>query len=248
MLPVMYREWASRRVPGATAWIRSVAPPGDAHRVVPDGCMDLIWVSGELLVAGPDTAAYVATGPPGVEYAALRFPPGLAPAVLGVAAAEVRDRRVPLAALWRPAEARRLADRLATGGQAPAAVAGTPLAGGPAAVAVALEETAAARLAAAGGPDPWAVRLVDWLREGRTVRCAADRSGLSERQLHRRCLPLFGYGPKTLGRVLRFDRALALARAGRPYAEVAVDAGYPDQAHLSREVHALAGVPLRALA
>ena len=238
MLPVMYREWASRRVPGATAWIRSVAPPGDAHRVVPDGCMDLIWVSGELLVAGPDTAAHVATGPPGVEYAALRFPPGLAPAVLGVAAAEVRDRRVALAALWCPAEVRRLADRLA---------AGAPLAGGPAAVAAALEEAAAARLAAAGGPDPWAARLVDWLRTGRTVRSAADRSGLSERQLHRRCLPLFGYGPKTLGRVLRFDRALALARAGRPFAEVAVDAGYADQAHLSREVRALAGVPLRAL-
>jgi AraC-like DNA-binding protein len=251
MLRVMYREWASRRVPGAAAWIRSVAPPGDAHRVVPDGCMDLIWVSGELLVAGPDTAAYVATGPPGVEYAALRFPPGLAPAVLGVPAAEVRDRRVPLAALWRPAEVRRLTDRLAAGGQpaGPGQAAGGPAraAGGPAAAAAALEEAAAARLAAAGGPDPWAARLVGWLREGRTVRSAADRSGLSERQLHRRCLPLFGYGPKTLGRVLRFDRALALARAGRPFAEVAVEAGYADQAHLSREVRALAGVPLRRL-
>jgi AraC-like DNA-binding protein len=114
-------------------------------------------------------------------------------------------------------------------------------------VAGALEEAAAARLAASGGPDPWAPRLVGWLREGRSVRSAADRSGLSERQLHRRCLPLFGYGPKTLGRVLRFDRALALARSGRPFAEVAADAGYADQAHLSREVRALAGVPLRAL-
>ena len=232
----MYLEWVSRRVPGATAWIRSVPPPGDNHRVVPDGCMDLIWVSGELLVAGPDTAAYVSTGPPGVRYAALRFPPGLAPAVLGTPAAELRDRRVPLEALWRPAEARRLAGLGARAARL-----------GPGAVTAVLEEAAAARLAAGGGPDPLAARLVGWLREGRTVRCAADRSGLSERQLHRRCLPLFGYGPKTLGRVLRFDRALALARAGRPFAEVAVHAGYADQAHLSREVRALAGVPLRAL-
>jgi AraC-like DNA-binding protein len=89
---------------------------------------------------------------------------------------------------------------------------------------------------------------VCWLRDGHTVRSAAGRSGLSERQLHRRCLPLFGYGPKTLARVLRFDRALALARAGRPFADVASSAGYADQAHLSREVRALAGVPLRALA
>jgi AraC-like DNA-binding protein len=47
--------------------------------------------------------------------------------------------------------------------------------------------------------------------------------------------------------VLRFDRALALARAGTPLAEVAATAGYADQPHLAREVRALSGVPLRTL-
>lgn len=71
--------------------------------------------------------------------------------------------------------------------------------------------------------------------------------GLSERQLHRRSLAAFGYGPKTLARVLRFDRALALAQDGVPLAETAALAGYADQPHLAREVKALSGVPLGRL-
>jgi AraC-like DNA-binding protein len=89
--------------------------------------------------------------------------------------------------------------------------------------------------------------IVAPLRAGPPVRAVAERLGLSERQLHRRCLVLFGYGPKTLGRVLRFDRAVALARGGTAFADVAAAAGYADQAHLSREVRALAGVPLSTL-
>jgi AraC-like DNA-binding protein len=233
----VYRQWASPAVPGATAWRRTVPGVGAELRVVPDGCMDLIWASGTLLVAGPDTRAQVTAGPPGPAFAALRFPPGLAPAVLGVPATELRDRRVELASLWCPAEARRL--------EATAAAALD--AAGLEAVVAALESVAARRLGAAGGPDSWVARLAGWLRAGSTVGAAAARAGLSERQLHRRSLPLFGYGPKTLGRVLRFDRALALARSGRAFAEVAADAGYADQAHLSREVRSLAGVPLGAL-
>ncbi|WP_063798704.1 helix-turn-helix domain-containing protein [Nocardia sp. NRRL S-836] len=79
------------------------------------------------------------------------------------------------------------------------------------------------------------------------VRSAAWDIGLSERQLRRRCLDAFGYPPKVLQRVLRFDHAMRLAWAGRPFASVAFEAGYADQAHLSREVRALAGVPLSQL-
>jgi AraC-like DNA-binding protein len=39
------------------------------------------------------------------------------------------------------------------------------------------------------------------------------------------------------------QRALALARTGTPLAEAAARAGYADQAHLTREVRELAGVP-----
>ncbi|HEY3687748.1 MAG TPA: helix-turn-helix transcriptional regulator [Streptosporangiaceae bacterium] len=80
------------------------------------------------------------------------------------------------------------------------------------------------------------------------VAGVADVLGLSERQLRRRCLTAFGYGPKTLQRVVRFQRALRAAREpGADLAGVAYRFGYADQAHLSRDVRALAGVPLTTL-
>ncbi|MEU7040483.1 helix-turn-helix domain-containing protein [Streptomyces varsoviensis] len=141
-----YRERPSAAVRGAVVWTRTAT--GEPGRVLPDGCVDLLWMGGRLLVAGPDTRAHLPSQAPGDRCSGL-----------------------PAAAL------------------------------------------------------------------------AAD-VGLGERQLHRRCLNAFGYGPKTLARVLRMNRALESARAGRPYAEVAAEAGYADQAHLAREVKSLAGVPL----
>ncbi|MDF3148621.1 helix-turn-helix domain-containing protein, partial [Streptomyces sp. T21Q-yed] len=75
----------------------------------------------------------------------------------------------------------------------------------------------------------------------------ADELGLGSRQLHRRCLTAFGYGPKTLARILRLQRALALARGGVTFADTAVRAGFADQAHLARDVKELAGRPLGEL-
>ncbi|MEU4426659.1 helix-turn-helix domain-containing protein, partial [Actinoplanes sp. NPDC024001] len=81
----------------------------------------------------------------------------------------------------------------------------------------------------------------------RPVSDIAAVAGLGERQLRRRSVAAYGYGPKTLHRIFRMRRAVALARAGRAFAAVAADAGYADQAHLSRDVRALAGVPLSEL-
>lgn len=67
--------------------------------VLPDGAMDLVWTGAELLVAGPDTAPHPARLPPGTIATGIRFRPGVLPALLGVPAHLLRDRRVPLAAL-----------------------------------------------------------------------------------------------------------------------------------------------------
>jgi hypothetical protein len=72
-------------------------------------------------------------------------------------------------------------------------------------------------------------------------------AGMSERQLRRRALDVFGYGPKMLGRILRMRRALELASSGVTLAHSAARAGYADQAHMTREVRSLAGVSLTAL-
>ncbi|MFK0153334.1 helix-turn-helix domain-containing protein [Streptomyces sp. NPDC090499] len=221
----MYGERASR-LPGAVVWVNTPGE-GGTGRVLPDGCMDLLWHEGRLLVAGPDTRAHVTAGASGV-WVGLRFYPGTAPALLGVPAYALLDQRVELGDLWSAGEVRRLRDRLAGAGD-PAAV---------------LEEIALERAAPA---DPLLRRVVEALDAGRPVAAVADELGLGARQLHRRSRDAFGYGPKTLARVLRMQRALALARAGVPLAETAVRAGYADQPHLSREVRELAGLPLRGL-
>nr|WP_225953624.1 helix-turn-helix domain-containing protein [Kibdelosporangium phytohabitans] len=71
--------------------------------------------------------------------------------------------------------------------------------------------------------------------------------GITERHLHRKCLARFGYGPKTLQRITRFSAAMDLVYAGKPFTEVAHACGYADQAHLSRDVKALAGTTLTTL-
>ncbi|MFD2354886.1 helix-turn-helix domain-containing protein [Nonomuraea ferruginea] len=97
-------------------------------------------------------------------------------------------------------------------------------------------------------PDPAAPAAAAALRRGGSVREVAWELGLSERQLHRRSVASFGYAPKTLQRIVRFQHALRLARSGVPLAEVAAVVGYADQAHLSRDVRRLSGVTLSRLA
>jgi AraC-like DNA-binding protein len=80
------------------------------------------------------------------------------------------------------------------------------------------------------------------------VRAAAtgtprERLGIGDRQLRRRFLDAVGYGPKTLERILRFQRFLRLAQDDTDLARLALDAGYADQAHLTRECTRLAGLP-----
>ncbi|MGW4481929.1 helix-turn-helix domain-containing protein [Rhodococcus triatomae] len=221
----MYRE-LTIALPGTVAW--SVDRVGaDGAFVLPDGCMDLIWHDGGFLVAGPDTRAHRTTAA-GPRAVGLRFAPGLGPRALGIPADEVRDSRIPLQDIWPDGSVRRLAD----------AATRDPLA----ALAAAVRD----RLDPVDLPVEFSIGA--HLASGATVAGVASELGWSPRRMHRRSLAAFGYGPKTLARVLRFDRAVAAARSGVGFARVAADAGYADQAHLAREVRALSGITLRQLA
>ena len=207
------------------------SPP--AH-VLPDGGADIIWsAGGPALVAGPDTAARVVPVAPRTVIVGARFNPGAGGAALGLPLSELRDASTWLAEL-RPELGDRLGPDL------------TPHA--------ALDQLAAlvARLVAAGPPDPAVRAAARRLAQPRTrVETLASNLGLSERQLRRRCQAAVGYGPKTLQRVLRFRRFLAGLDAGGPepdLARLALDAGYADQAHLTRDSTHLAGLAPAALA
>jgi len=184
----------------------------------------VIWHDGFVFIAGPDTTAQLAPAAPGSHFFGLRFAAGTGPGVLGVPGDELTDRQVPLDAVCGAAETRRISE------------AAEPLA--------ALEAFAVRRW---HEPDPAMLAVAAGARTGRPVGAIADRCGLSPRHLQRRCRNSFGYGPKTLARILRMQRALDLARRGRTFADVSAAAGYADQAHLARDVKALAGVTLGEL-
>jgi transcriptional regulator GlxA family with amidase domain len=74
----------------------------------------------------------------------------------------------------------------------------------------------------------------------------SDWIGFSNRQLRRRFIAAVGYGPKMFQSVLRFQRLLHLAsdkNAPRNLARLSADAGYADQAHMTREVQRFSGSP-----
>jgi AraC-like DNA-binding protein len=215
---------------------RLVADEERSERILPDGSLDLVYVDGRrLLVAGPDTAAASARREPGTLTVGVRFRPGAAPSVLGIAAEELRDRRVPLEEVWdgagteleeRVAGAQGAADRLAI-----------------------LVDAIARRLPDAPPPDGLVTAAAHLLHRDPRARVGdlAEEVSLSERQLRRRFHIHVGYGPKTLARVMRLQRLLALAPRHDGLAELALACGYADQAHMTAECTRLAGLSPAAL-
>jgi AraC-like DNA-binding protein len=222
----------------ACLWVRVVGDAGGPPiRVLPDACSDLIWQAGRgAFVAGPDTEPMYSPAQPGLVLVGARFLPGAGGPALAVPLSDLRNLRVDADELRRS-----LGDRLP----------------GTLTVRAALREVVAtaSRMAREGPPDlavrAAARRLTD---PASRVETLADDLGLSERQLRRRFHAAVGYGPKTLQRVLRFQRFLTrldadlTGAASVDLATIAIDTGYADQPHLTRECARLAGVSPAALA
>jgi AraC-like DNA-binding protein len=209
--------------------------------VVPDGCIDLQWLEGAWRIAGPDREAIVENLAADTTVVGFRFRPARAAAWLGLPASELVNRRIPLEEVWG-IEARRLTEQAAGASdyaalvrvletalahRRPMASARTPL------------MHAAFELLSAGAPP--GKPLIAWL---------SRELAMSERTLRRRCEDAFGYGPKTLDRILRFQRFLKLVRGSQnaSAANLALEAGYADQAHLVRESRRLAATTPREIA
>jgi AraC-like DNA-binding protein len=222
-------------------WSHESAPGGVevVQPVLPDACVDILWVNdAEPVVAGPATRALVARVAPGTKVVGARFRPGWCAGVLGVDASELRDQHVPLRDV-APALARAFSS----------AVADHSLLVDKVAVAKAL---LARHLADAAPPDGVVRGTVRWLAAHPRGRVEELGRALyvSPRQLQRRLLSAAGYTPKTLHRILRFQRLLALAGAagaGASLSSLALRAGYADQAHMTRDLRDLAGATPAAL-
>lgn len=212
-------------------WTYRAADSGPATvQVLPDGCVDLIWDGQQLFVAGPDPVAVSASLAASAHLRGVRLAPGAARDLLGLPLCELTAQRVALQELWG-AQGRALARDMSTS-TAPIAV---------------LLAAVAGREAA---PDRRMAYLFARLAGGDAPRlpALARELGSSERALRRHCQDHFGYGAKTLDRILRLQRWLACARRARTLTDAALAAGYADAAHLVHDARQLTGrVPAELL-
>ena len=207
-------------------------------RVLPDGCIDVIWTEGaDTQLVGASTTAFVVPLRTGAHVVGARFRPGAAPALLGVAAEEVRDARIEVG---HAVGERRGAALL--GARGPAATlfavcsAGCPGGSG----------TRASPTRSCARPCSSCARSPAWARRRRPRR--SPRSPSSSPSANVSCAagspPRSATGPKRLARDPQAATARSsAARAGEDLGRVAHDAGYADQAHFANECRVLAGAP-----
>lgn len=216
--PDVYREW-----PPPLAWRRMVACLWEQrvgsdreHRVVPDGCADVIVGAGGAVAVGLADGPFVHRLAAGSACRGLRLRPEAVATFFDLPAHELRNIEVPLDDVVGSARARVLVD-VVMHGAPDAALSSSP---------------------------PGAVRRGLHLLGTSSVDDAAAALGVSSRHLRRLVIEHCGIGPKTYQRVVRLRRFLA---DERPLAQSAAAAGYADQAHLTREVNRLCGLPPAAL-
>jgi AraC-like DNA-binding protein len=212
----------------------------EPHRVLPDGAMDVLFTAGDgaARVIGPMTRAIVTPAGDAAWVAGVRFRPGAAVEMLGVAARELLDDSAGARDVWGAA-GRSLDARLAE-------------ARGPGAARAAIEAALLERRSRARLPDARLGRAVATLRVARgelPIPAVASGAGLGERQLERLFVERVGYGPKLFARVARLEAAVTVIASSlrvrgsiASWASFARTCGYADQAHLIREFRALTGV------
>ena len=156
--------------------------------------------------------------------------PGAAQLLFGATAAELADRHTPLFDLWGRA-AEQVRERLLDAGR-------------PERQLDVFESLLAERLPKPRALHPAIAHALERFNAESEIAEVVRETGYS----HRRFIALFreavGLTPKVYCRVLRFRSALERISDGA-LVELALDAGYADQAHLSHEFRELAGISPR---
>ena len=209
----------------ACVWVHQLPRPDvQPVVVVPDGCIDLEWIDGALRIAGPDRAPKIERLAAGATVVGFRFRPRRPPRGWdcrrpkpSTAASRWRRSGVPMRAAWPHKRARRGHRRARAGDR---------------------ERTGAAR-AIDFGASAGHARGVRAARDRRAARQVADpmarRGARAERADP---APALRRGIR-IRPMLRFLKLLRGTRNGST-ADLAMEAGYADQAHLGRESRRLA--------
>jgi AraC-like DNA-binding protein len=224
--------------------LRGPAPPGEPEPIVPDGCVEVVLNFGEealetrngqvvaqpkFMVVGQAFAPTVVQLRGDVDMWGVRIQPGAASSLLGAPAAQLSE------CSWAIDElAPSFGASFAALGKRPSSERGDAI------VQFLIEAVRAAQEL------PQEVdALVDYALNGRgplSVKGMAEWTGLNVRRVQRIFQDHFGFGPKLLMRLGRFQRALVMSRQEPPptWSEIALRCEYHDQAHLVRDAREFA--------
>jgi AraC-like DNA-binding protein len=224
--------------------------PDAVHRVLPDGCVDIVLAfghapdprPGELTAAfgvGAMTKPLVLRGPGARLYVGVRFRPGFAFAAFGIPASELTDERIAYELLSQDGERdlAEVASRDTNEGRLEAVVdlVRRRLFGASPAAAVPKSVRAAVH------------RIVSSRGNLRIASIAAD-IGITRQQLAKQFATHVGVTPKLLARINRTQAALARADAARAayprnidWSAIAYELGYYDQPHFIDDFKSLTG-------
>ncbi|RSZ39503.1 MULTISPECIES: helix-turn-helix domain-containing protein [unclassified Variovorax] len=240
---------------------KPIERPGAREHVLPTGGMHLVFrlggpplrlfrndadaegfTVGHIMVGGTRSAFFVRDVSVETASVGAMLQPGAARALLGALEGALADCHTPLDALWG-ADAGFALEQLQNAGSLTRQLA-------------ILDALLCARMEARAmhGLHPAVAQALASLysagdgRQAGAIGELVKQSGYS----HRRFIELFrdmtGIAPKQYARMLRFDRVLGefALDATRPWVELALEAGYSDQAHFNREFLAIAGMSPQA--
>jgi AraC-like DNA-binding protein len=204
-------------------WTLRVDPTAEdyRHHVLPDLTVDLVRVNGShLYVMGPPTAARRMQLAPGLSVEGARLRAGAASRVLDCPPAELLDRKAAIED-----------------------VLSTPLELSSDATGPSLHTMVPNLLRRDDGRagDSTVRSAIAWLfaNSHSSLDELSRQVSWSDRKLRRRFVDAVGMGPKLVQRIVRVQRALHLLRArtgGFSLSGLALECGFADQAHMTREV------------
>lgn len=223
-------------------WVgTSVRPRASREAVIPTGQVHLAWRAcgtplrlGETgaqcerhgVVGGPRIRAHQHDTPMNVRSVGAMLAPGALPRFFGMPAKELTGLHVGLDTLWG-AEAIELQERLGSLDEEQ--------------VLEAVESALVQHLRAAPRPPGLGLALAH-LDRGASVGDVAATLGRSTRALGHWFDEAVGLSPAQWRGLRRLQHALDLAESEADWSVVALQAGYADQAHLSRSIRAITGV------
>lgn len=232
-------------------WFAS-GPPGGVEHIVPDGCPELVVQLGASMQAGEEGKPLEAQPravlvgarerplqvAPGGAFSTVgvRIRPGALGRLAGTSAGELSDGWASLEQLFGK-----------SGLQLVAALEDSPDIEARCAELIGFVRGALQRRVPLDVRVEAAVRRLRERRGRAPLHQLRRELGVSERWLERSFAREVGLSPRTLASLLRLHGALEVLGPGATWAEVALVAGYFDQAHLNRDFRRYAGLSPSAL-